>query len=235
MLKVWLLFIQLKTKKMTTANFTYVYKSGSLNWNIHGTVTKKNDGKVSISIHNPDHYHAAARYQAKAVAQEIVKANFCHPAVQGAIYEQDKSLVNILLEKTIDLHVAYKLYSVPFIYKTFNYGSNPFTEIQPVKYDRDYYRMQAAIDNYKNVRKGGIKKFMDKEVRDANMHFNDSICKLSDRLMKKGVDVKKMVITTARVGINIEITIVCNGVTTRAWTIVAEGPIQRAHYRYLVK
>jgi hypothetical protein len=249
---------------MKTANFIYQYnRNGDRVQNVYGTVTLKNDGKVSISIHNGDGYSYVAKYQAKVCAKAIVAADFRHPAVQGTIYEQDKSLVNVLLEKTTELHVAYINYTKKWSVKSFvymgkflekteeeqfdqysvkweykSYGVNkPFP--YPISNDnrsmKNYNRLRNDLDKYRRIREEGFKKYMDGEVKDANRHYNDSICKLSDRLMKKGVDVKKMTIKTAQVGINIEITIECNGVITRAWTIVAEGEIQRAHYRYLVK
>lgn len=252
---------------MKTANFLYEYKSGSnFTWKIYGTVTVKNDGKVSVSIHNARNYHSAACFKAKQCAQEIVKANFNHPAIQGSIWEQDKSLVNVLLAKTTALHVAYieytkkwcvkryismgqflekteeehlNQYCIKFEHKTASYLPEGKIYISPILKDqhdrRNYYHLQDDLSKFRKIREEGYKKYQDKEVAAANRHYNDSICKLSDRLMKKGVDVKKMTIKTAQVGINIEITIECNGVITRAWTIVAEGEIQRAHYRYLVK
>ena len=70
----------------------------------------------------------------------------------------------------------------------------------------------------------------------AERHYANSIEKLAERLNQKGIkDDTEMIIKSGYVGVNFEITIEHNGLITKAWTIIAEGPIQRPHYRYLVK
>jgi hypothetical protein len=44
-----------------------------------------------------------------------------------------------------------------------------------------------------------------------------------------------MKIISGTVGVNINITLTDGDKTVRAYTIVAEGEIQKPHYRYLVK
>jgi hypothetical protein len=86
--------------------------------------------------------------------------------------------------------------------------------------------MKITIENYiLNARNAGIR------------HYNDSIDKLVDRLIKKGIsesreDVK---IDKGWVGVNLEMVISVDQIKVKAWTIVAQGEIQRPHYRYLVK
>jgi hypothetical protein len=69
---------------------------------------------------------------------------------------------------------------------------------------------------------------------DAEAHYESSLIKLAARLTAKGVE-GDMEITSGWVGQNFEVNIKHSKGVTRAWTIVAEGPIVRAHYRYLVK
>jgi len=53
--------------------------------------------------------------------------------------------------------------------------------------------------------------------------------------MKKNLDWTNIKIENGSVGVNINITITDGEQTVRAWTIIAEGEIQRPHYRYLIK
>jgi len=80
-----------------------------------------------------------------------------------------------------------------------------------------------------------IQAIVEKAEKLANEHYQDSIAKLATRIMKKGLNSQKIEMTTSRIGINIE-TIVTDGEkTVTATTITAWGPVQRPHYRYLVK
>jgi hypothetical protein len=77
--------------------------------------------------------------------------------------------------------------------------------------------------------------YLSLEVDKAVKHYESSIKKLHDRIIKKGLDLDKINVVTGRVGVNIETTLTDGQKTVRAWTIIAEGLIQRPHYRYLVK
>jgi hypothetical protein len=77
--------------------------------------------------------------------------------------------------------------------------------------------------------------YIGKEVKYAEMHYTNSIVKLADRISKKGLNMEVIEIKDASVGVNINTTITDGVKTVRAYTIVAEGEIQRPHYRYLIK
>lgn len=81
-----------------------------------------------------------------------------------------------------------------------------------------------------------FEKLEEKEVKYAELHYESSIQKLAARLEKKGVT-EDFIIQTSRIGVNIETVITSKDgkITVKAWTIIAEGPIQKPHYRYLVK
>ena len=66
-------------------------------------------------------------------------------------------------------------------------------------------------------------------------HYNDSILKLALRIEKKELNQDKLELTTSHVDVNISTTITDGDKTVKAWTIIASGPVQRPHYRYLVK
>lgn len=89
-------------------------------------------------------------------------------------------------------------------------------------------------ESYSVVSKG-FDKFQEREIKKANLHYEGSLLKLVDRLVKKGVTDNFELINSS-LGVNFEILIKHpDGKFTRAWTIIAEGEIQRPHYRFLVK
>lgn len=82
----------------------------------------------------------------------------------------------------------------------------------------------------------GLEEYVRRELKDAELHYRQSIEKLVFRLNKKGVtDDSEFKISSGRIGLNFECTINHGGKVTRAFTILAKGEIQRPHYRYLVK
>lgn len=95
--------------------------------------------------------------------------------------------------------------------------------------------MQAEARSMKRLGKDG---YIQKEVEAAERHYSNSVFKLTERLIKKGIDDKKadkVKIVSGWVGINFEVTIEVENIRVKAWTIIASGPIQRPHYRYLIK
>jgi hypothetical protein len=119
---------------------------------------------------------------------------------------------------------------------------NAGTSMQFYGFPKGFYNTKDArvLDRLKTevsrLNSLGLEKYVAKEVKGAEDHYNDSVAKLAFRLNKKGVvDGSNFTITTARIGVNLEITIRHGSKVTRAWTIIAFGEIQRPHYRYLVK
>lgn len=98
----------------------------------------------------------------------------------------------------------------------------------------EYYDYQKQNDKWYTIKSLGLDKYIANETKYAEIHYESSILKLADRLTKKGIT-NEFTIVSGRVGQNFEITIKSGDVVTRAWTIIAEGQIQRPHYRYLVK
>ena len=72
-------------------------------------------------------------------------------------------------------------------------------------------------------------------IDNAKKHYNQSIEKLALRIRKKELNESNLKCTTSHVDVNISTTISDGNKTVRAWTIIAEGPIIRPHYRYLIK
>ncbi len=110
-----------------------------------------------------------------------------------------------------------------------------------VGFPRGFYNTRTAriFDNLKNkigkVIKLAPASFIDNEKESAENHYQDSILKLAARIEVKGLDIDKLTVSTAHVGVNIDTTITDGVKTVKASTIVASGQIQRPHYRYLVR
>lgn len=97
-----------------------------------------------------------------------------------------------------------------------------------------YCVVKKQYDESIQMKERGYEKFLKTEMEYAEAHYESSLIKLASRLADKGVE-GDMEITSGRVGHNFEVNITHSKGVTRAWTIIAEGPIVRAHYRYLVK
>lgn len=77
--------------------------------------------------------------------------------------------------------------------------------------------------------------FTKKEEKKALLHYCSSLEKLAYRIEKKGLIESNIKIESASIGVNFN-TVITDGIKSiRAWTIIAEGPIQKPHYRYLIK
>ena len=77
--------------------------------------------------------------------------------------------------------------------------------------------------------------YIGKSIKTAKNHYENSLLKLVKRVSVKGLNLETLEIKRSGIGINIEMLLTDGEKTVRAWTIVAEGPVQRPHYRYLVK
>ena len=113
-------------------------------------------------------------------------------------------------------------------------------------YSRKYkmYRPKTAFDffsnNWRKVRetkalKSGKDKWVRLAEKNAKAHYENSILKLALRIEKKELNQDKLKMVTSHIDVNIKTTITDGDNSVRAWTIIAEGEVQRPHYRYLVK
>jgi hypothetical protein len=110
--------------------------------------------------------------------------------------------------------------------KDYNTGKFGFGEAS-----KKYYRLPHYIVNSY----GKVEQHIEKMVKDANTHYETSIAKLAYRIESKGLNQHNLNVVTSHIGVNIETTITDGSKIVRAFTIIAEGLIQRPHYRYLVK
>jgi hypothetical protein len=96
---------------------------------------------------------------------------------------------------------------------------------------KKYYRLPYYIVNSN----GKVEQHVNEMEKIAIEHYEFSIEKLAERIIKKGLNQDNLKIVTSHIGVNIETTINDGNKTVRAFTIIAEGEIQKPHYRYLVK
>ena len=81
----------------------------------------------------------------------------------------------------------------------------------------------------------GKDEYIKRQVIKAKNHYETSLLKLCLRIEKKELNLKKLDVISSWVGINLNMTFSDGEKIVNAWTIIAEGQIQRPHYRYLVK
>lgn len=78
--------------------------------------------------------------------------------------------------------------------------------------------------------------YVDREIERASRHCDFAAEKLADRIIKKGMVISNITLSSSKIdSLNIETVITDGNLTVKAWTIIAEGLIQCPHYRYLVK
>lgn len=246
---------------MKTATFRHdVQRSNNQTASIYGKVTLKDDGKTSISISNSKQYRSSEVWSAKLLAKAIVEADFKHTAVLQLTEVNAQGLVKILTQETQELKKAFIEKTVRYAQEKFkqaesrkgwtyedyaaNYGEvnskYPISTLvngeRVVKTKELSKTAKAVKAETMDVLNTGLEKLIEREVKYAEMHYEQSIKSLAVRLNKKGIkDDTKMTIQTATLGQHITTTIEHEGTITKAWTIIAEGEIQRPHYRYLVK
>jgi hypothetical protein len=119
-----------------------------------------------------------------------------------------------------------------------NCSCNGYSRIQKSYKPKDAFGLfknkMFSIRDSKPLR-AGKGKWAAQAEKNALAHYENSILKLALRIEKKELNQDKLEMVTSHIDINIE-TIISDGKqSVRAWTIIAEGPVQRPHYRYLVK
>lgn len=93
----------------------------------------------------------------------------------------------------------------------------------------------AMINRCATIVNNGVDAYIAKAEKEAGEHYEFSIEKLAAKIESKALDQTKIAVKTAHVGVNIETVLTDGQKTVKAFTIIAEGAIQRPHYRYLIK
>lgn len=104
-----------------------------------------------------------------------------------------------------------------------------------------FHNTKESVKHYKKVHvirtiaSKGLDSLMQRELNNANLHYEDSIIKLASKISDKGLNEEKIIVKDSSVGVNINTTITDGVKTIRAFTIFADGEIQKPHFRYLIK
>lgn len=142
---------------------------------------------------------------------------------------ETKSLKEQYIEKTKEWAKDHHQYLVKLKNE---YCSKEFIE----KYGKNhYYETEKLVYRMSSVIYSPVENYIEKNVKLAELHYEDSILKLANRIEKKGLVVENIKATTSHVGVNINTTLTDGVKSVRAFTIVASGAVQRPHYRYLIK
>lgn len=247
---------------MKTAKFKFQSKDTKAN--VFGTVTLKDDGKVSISIPNQTMYRYSDRYQAKEFAKQIVASNFKHDGIIGDVKESNKVLIEVLRKETQSLRIQ-------FIEETKKYAKSSFATMQEqlnmtmdswfklfdVKYkivppmygekkssiqpeDSEYhkknlYKMRDKMDSIKTIVGQGFHKYEATEVKWADIHYEDSLLKLSDRIAVKGLDESKREFhspTKIGLALGYEYDKASPSVAVPLKQLVSEGKVSKNKYKH---
>lgn len=118
---------------------------------------------------------------------------------------------------------------------------NPGSRMEFLGFPKGFYNTRDSRDfsNMRNeiftITNQPIEFYCKKQEEKAQLHYEQSILKLTDRITKKDLNIDNLTAKTSHIGVNIEIVLTDGVKTVKAFTIVAEGIIQRPHYRYLIK
>jgi hypothetical protein len=99
------------------------------------------------------------------------------------------------------------------------------------KQSRTYYRLR---DGARRAILNGKEAHLKMAEQAALHHYEDSIVKLANRIVRKGLNQDSISVKDSSIGENINTTISDGVKTVKAYTIVASGPIIAPHYRYLI-
>jgi hypothetical protein len=91
------------------------------------------------------------------------------------------------------------------------------------------------INKARKVRNYRQEDYLSYAKGDAEHHYKVSVEKLAHRIISKGLNYDTLTVTAGWVNVNFNCVITDGEKTVKASTIIAEGPVQRPHYRYLIK
>lgn len=119
--------------------------------------------------------------------------------------------------------------------------ANPGTSMEFYTFPNGFFSTKLAkqYDKQKNEIRSlsnmGLEVFIAKELEKAKLHYESSLFKLAHRIELKKLNIDEMSVVTGHVGVNIDMTLTDGEKTVKAFTIIAEGMVQKPHYRYFVK
>lgn len=179
-----------------------------------------------------------------------------------------KSLKEQLFEKTLNLKTEYINATIKWTNSHYEYlkkmsywktaewceylaitpeKHNEGTSSEFFSYPKGFYNthyakeLHAKMKEIRSIMNLGIEKYLEKQIKSATLHYDQSINKLIFRLRKKGMDeTKSFTISEEKINQNFECIISFHTKENemkivKAWTIIASGIVQKPHYRYLMK
>ena len=198
-------------------------------------------------------YSTIYEIKAKGTLEDITKYQ---SEQESKKLEPLKDIINILKVELEPLRIMFHEQTKNWSkieYRNIENFSNLTQEQLREKYNRTYnminprtketisrtYLSKEISEKYyysKEVVKKGIEAFLEKAKNNAESHFQDSIITIAYKLQGEGMKIEDIKATTeySQVDYNITTTLSDGLITAVARTIVASGPVQRPHYRYLV-
>jgi len=234
----------MKQISQVSANFSIeVVSSFRGTKNVYGSIKFKND-KLSISIQDRNYLGYFASEAERRVIKEF--ENYKTSPIFKSIIETSSNIIDDLRIATQELKANYIVKTKETAKRMFDNAIEKIPNLKIAKkiawenylIDRskvyEYNSITKEIEKLEKITSNGFESFLNSELKHAELHYESSLNKLAERLIVKGIS-ENYAIKSGYVGINFEVTITHELGSVKAWTIIAEGPVQRAHYRYLVK
>jgi hypothetical protein len=239
--------------KQVTATFKVNYKAPkkidgfyrNVDVEAYGKIIFKND-KLSISIENRNYLPLVS------IVEDIVRKEFSNyktSEIFSNIAEVSDTLVYDLKIATQELKADYIQKVIDSANEMHNDAVKKLSNAQNVSseafktwradWNNNTLRKKAneaekIVSKLNSIASVPLDKYIAKEVNYGELHYENSLLKLADRLISKGIS-ENFTIKSGYVDVNFEVVITHELGQVKAWTIIACGEIVRPHYRYLVK
>ncbi len=196
---------------------------------------EKNDPEFYRSIR----WNVISGTASRAIDAARKKAAISHIKSGGS--ENEKSLMQQLREQTLEFkkefiekRVLWELDRQVFLIKRYgNFRYEDWVGMFPrgnMGLTQDGQRLRDEVDTYKRI---PPQKLKEKAEKEAVEYFDTALAQLVNRLNKKGFTNPEVHVKT--VNVSLEATIrQADMKTVYARTIIASGPIQRPHYRFII-
>jgi len=239
--------------KQVTATFKVTYKAPrkidgfyrNIDIDAYGKVTFKND-KLSISINDRNYLPLVS------MVEDIVRKEFSNyktSEIFSNIVEVSDTLVSDLRIATQELKADYIQKVIDSANEMHNSAVEKLSNAHKVKSEayktwradwknnilrKEANEAEKTFLRLSSIASVPLEKYIATEVKYGELHYENSLLKLADRLISKGIS-ENFKIKSGYVGVNFELVITHELGQVKAWTIIACGEIVRPHYRYLVK
>jgi hypothetical protein len=243
---------------MKKASFSATITSpcGTKSASAYGSVTLKDDKKVSISIQCRNYLPYSLRSLATKTANDIVAADFNHPAIIGEVESSDSGILGLLMSETHALKLQLLDRTELWAKQSFTRIENNLPSVIAEKkaawtayndacaaklptwnLQKAYYSLVKKVETMNKIVSGGVDKYVVDQLNCADAHYQSSLSKLALRITQKGMDMTNFKLVSGYVGMNLEMMMSDGVKSVKAWTIWAaeDSELVSPHYRYLVK